>query len=105
PVVAGEESTVKQIWLYTWLTVPCTLYLIYPFGNLGIDYGAIAFYLNCLFLRKTWQLRQNPRDKQLARSLFKYSILYMMLLCTAMVVDTLPITHNIIAALPINLYW
>ncbi|MGK7936473.1 MAG: heme o synthase [Xenococcaceae cyanobacterium] len=104
PVVAGEESTVKQIWLYTWLTVPCTLFLIYPFGNLGIVYGAIAFYLNFLFIRKTWQLKQNPTDKQLARSLFKYSILYMMLLCTAMVVDTLPITHNIIAALPINLY-
>ncbi len=104
PVVAGEESTVKQIWLYTWLTVPCTLFLIYPFGNLGLVYGAIAFYLNFLFLRKTWQLKQNPTDKQLARSLFKYSILYMMLLCTAMVVDTLPITHNIIAALPINLY-
>ncbi|MDJ0634874.1 MAG: heme o synthase [Xenococcaceae cyanobacterium MO_188.B29] len=104
PVVAGEESTVKQIWLYTWLTVPCTLFLIYPFGNLGLVYGAIAFYLNFLFLGKTWQLKQNPTDKQLARSLFKYSILYMMLLCTAMVVDTLPITHNIIAALPINLY-
>ena len=103
PVVAGEESTVKQIWLYTWLTVPCTLFLIYPFGNLGLVYGAIAFYLNFLFLRKTWQLKQNPTDKQLARSLFKYSILYMMLLCTAMVVDTLPITHNIIAALPVTL--
>ena len=104
PVVAGEESTVKQIWLYTWLTVPCTLFLIYPFGTLGIVYGAIAFYLNFLFLRKTWQLKQNPTDKQLARSLFKYSILYMMLLCTAMVVDTLPLTHNIIAAIPNNLY-
>ena len=99
PVLAGEESTAKQIWIYTWLTVPFSLLLIYPFGTLGIVYSASAFYLNFLFLRKAWQLKQAPTDKQLARSMFKYSILYMMLLCTAMVVDSLPTTHNLVAAM------
>ncbi len=98
PVIVGEESTVKQIWIYTWLTIPFTLLLIYPCGSLGIIYGAIATYLNFIFLRKAWQLKQAPTDKQLARSLFKYSILYMMLLCTAMVIDSLPITHHLVAA-------
>ena len=98
PVIAGEESTVKQIWIYTWLTIPFTLLLIYPCGSLGIIYAAIAIYLNFIFLRKAWQLKQAPTDKQLARSLFKYSILYMMLLCTAMVIDSLPITHHLVAA-------
>lgn len=99
PVVEGEELTVDQIWLYTWLVVPCTLLLIYPVGSLGIVYGAIALLLGVLFLRKAWQLKQVPTNKQLARSLFKYSILYMMLLCTGMVLDSLPITHQAIAVI------
>ena len=97
PVIVGEELTAKQIWLYTLLTVPFSLLLIYPLGTLGIVYAAIAAYLNYVFLRKAWQLKQAPTDKQLARSLFKYSILYMMLLCTAMVIDSLPVTHNLVA--------
>lgn len=96
PVIEGEESTVKQIWIYSWLSAIASLLLLYPWGSLGIIYGAIAIYLNILFLHKAWQLKQAPTDKQLARSLFKYSILYMMLLCTAMVIDSLPITHHLV---------
>lgn len=97
PVVAGEGATVKQIWIYSWLVIPCTLLLIYPLGNLSVFYGAIALYLGYVFLRKAWQLKQAPADKQLARSMFKYSIFYMMLLCLAMVIDSLPLTHNLLA--------
>jgi heme o synthase len=89
PVVAGETVTAQQIWLYSLLTVPCSLLLIYPLGTLGIIYIAIALILGYYLLQKSWQLKQNPTDKQLARGLFKYSIAYMMLLCVAMVVDRL----------------
>ncbi len=89
PVVAGEKCTVNQIWLYTLLTVPYTLLLVYPLEASGIVYGIIALFLGGIFLRKVWQLKQEPSNKELARSLFKYSILYMMLLCTGMVVDSL----------------
>jgi protoheme IX farnesyltransferase len=99
PVVEGEETTVKQIWLYTLLVIPCSLLLIYPLGNLGLIYGAIALYLGYVFLRKAWELKQAPADKQLARSMFKYSIFYMMLLCVAMIVDSLHITHNLYVAI------
>ncbi|GAB4531205.1 MAG: heme o synthase [Pleurocapsa sp.] len=99
PVVAGEETTVKQIWLYTLLVIPCSLLLIYPLGNSGLVYGAIALYLGYVFLRKAWQLKQAPTDKQLARSMFKYSIFYMMLLCVAMIIDSLPITHSLYVAI------
>ena len=34
PVVKGEETTVQQIWIYTWLVVPCSLLLMYPPGKL-----------------------------------------------------------------------
>jgi protoheme IX farnesyltransferase len=48
------------------------------------------------FIAKAWELRQTPDDKMKARSVFKYSILYMMLLCTGIVLDSLPFTHNLV---------
>jgi heme o synthase len=104
PVVAGEVETVKQIWIYTLLLIPVSLLLIYPLGISGITYGLFALSLGGVFLYKAWQLRQQPEDKQLARSLFKYSILYMMLLCTGIVLDTLPVTHNSIALLSSTIF-
>jgi protoheme IX farnesyltransferase len=99
PVVAGEASTTRQIWIYTLLVVPTSLLLIYPLGASGVVYGAIALVLGGIFLKKAWQLLHAPTDKQVARSMFKYSILYMMLLCTGMVIDSLPITHTLTTAL------
>ena len=95
PVVKGEEATVKQIWIYSLLVVPCSLLLMYPIGNLSILYGAIATYLGAKFLYKAWELKQDPTSNQLAKGMFKYSIFYMMLLCVAMIVDTLPVTHSL----------
>jgi heme o synthase len=89
PVVEGEETTVKQIWIYTLLLVPFTLLLIYPLGSTGIIYGVFALGLGGVFIHKAWKLKQSFKDKQLARSMFKYSILYMMLLCTGIVIDSL----------------
>tara|TARA_Y100000991_G_C21933324_1_gene331835 strand:- start:495 stop:1256 length:762 start_codon:yes stop_codon:yes gene_type:complete len=103
PVVEGEESTVHQIWLYTLLVIPCTFLLIYSTETLGFLYGMSALILGVMFAQKTWLLKQNPLDKSLARSLFKFSILYLMLLCAAMVVDSLPITHKVITILGNNL--
>jgi heme o synthase len=95
PVVEGEEATVKQIWVYSLILVPCSLLLMYPIGNLGIIYGAIALYLGAKFLYKAWELKQDPTSNQLAKGMFKYSIFYMMLLCVGMIVDTLPVTHRL----------
>ncbi|NES73406.1 MAG: UbiA family prenyltransferase, partial [Okeania sp. SIO2D1] len=103
PVVVGEELTVEQIWLYTWLVVPTTFLLVYPLGVSGLVYGVIAAVLAYILIRKTWQLKQSPTDKQLAKSLFKYSILYLMLLCMAMIVDTIPVIHQFDTALIANL--
>jgi protoheme IX farnesyltransferase len=97
PVIAGEEATVKQMWIYTLITVPFSFLLVYPLQACGWVYAAIAICLGYIFIVKTWQLLQRPFDKDLARSLFKYSILYLMLLCTGMVVDSLPITERMVA--------
>ncbi len=98
PVIEGDEITARQIWLYTLLTLPVTLLLVYPLHATGVVYGGIAVLLGAIFLKKAWQLLQAPADRTVARSLFKYSILYLMLLCAGMVVDTLPVTHHLTAA-------
>ncbi|MCS6812512.1 MAG: heme o synthase [Cyanobacteria bacterium] len=95
PVVEGEESTARQIWLYTVLLIPITMVLVYPLGVLGAVYGAIALALGIWFAIKAWMLRQSPKDLGLARSLFKSSILYLMLLCAGMVLDCSPLAHQL----------
>ncbi len=99
PVVAGEAVTGQQILIYTLIVVPCTFLLIYPLGVSGLVYGAIAALLGGLFIQKAWQLCQNPSDKTLAKSTFKFSILYMMLLCAGIVIDSLPLTRQLVASL------
>lgn len=103
PVVAGNVTTTRQIWLYTLIMIPATFLLVYPLHVSGVIYAGIALVLGSIFVKKAWALLQNPDDKQIARSLFLYSILYMMLLCAGMVVDSLPITHHLIAAVAENL--
>ncbi len=97
PVVAGSRATVQQIWLYTLVTAAATLLLVYPLQVSGIVYGAIALSLGSVFIYKAWQLLHNPDDRSVAKGLFLYSISYMMLLCLGMVIDSLPITHHVIA--------
>ncbi|MGL5079961.1 MAG: heme o synthase [Microcoleaceae cyanobacterium] len=99
PVIAGNEPTAKQIWGYTLILVPTTLLMVYPLHASGVVYAGIALLLGTIFVKKAWQLLQSPEDKQVARSLFKYSILYMMLLCAGMVVDSLPVTQRMASTL------
>lgn len=84
PVVVGDAPTAKQIWIYTLILIPATLLLTYPLHVTGVVYAAIALLLGAIFIRKAWALLQAPSDIQQARSVFKYSIFYMMLLCAGM---------------------
>lgn len=96
PVVAGETVTARQIFAYTLALLPVTLLLIYPLGILGVIYGVTAVVLWSLFIHKAWLVLEAPTDRQRARSLFFYSILYMMLLSASMGIDSLPITHTLV---------
>lgn len=99
PVVEGARSTAWQIFYYTLLLLPVTLLLVYPCGVSGALYGAIALVLGLGFIQKALQLIQTPEDKSVARSVFKFSILYMMLLCLGMTLDQLPFVQNAMAIL------
>lgn len=103
PVVKGEATTAMQIWIYTLLLLPVSLLLVYPINVMGSVYAAVAVMLGGVFIAKAWSLLQDPFDLQLARSVFKYSILYMMLLCAGMAIDSLPVTHALTHTLSDNL--
>ncbi|MGA7934754.1 MAG: heme o synthase [Kovacikia sp.] len=94
PVVEGNEPTARQIFFYTLALIPATLLLVYPLHVMGSIYAGIALLLGGVFVQKAWQLMKAPSDLQVARSVFKYSILYLMLLCAGMALDSLPMTHQ-----------
>ena len=52
PVVAGNEATTKQIWLYTLVLIPSTFLLIYPLNVSGIVYGALVGVFSKYLLSK-----------------------------------------------------
>ena len=99
PVVVGDEETATQIWRYTLLLVPLSLLMVCPPEACNWLYGILALVLGGLFLQKAYALKQCPSDRDLARSTFKFSILYMMLLSFGMVLDSLPTTHHVLQAL------
>lgn len=103
PVIVGDESTARQIWYYTLVLVPLTLMMTYPLEATGPLYAACAVFLGAIFMQKAWALLKQPSDRDLAKGLFKYSILYMMLLSAGMVVDSLPVTHSAMAYVSGNL--
>ena len=86
PVVAGEEETRRQVFLYTILLSAVTLLLV-PFGMSWI-YLAGATALGGYFLFLAWKLLTNP-SKAIARRTFFYSIWYLAGLFAVMVSDRL----------------
>jgi protoheme IX farnesyltransferase len=103
PVVVGNEPTARQIFYYTLILLPVSLLLVYPLHVMGAVYCGIALLLGGVFVQKAWQLMQAPSDLQVARSVFKYSILYLMLLCAGMGLDSLPFTHEFVSVVAGNL--
>lgn len=103
PVIVGDKATAKQIWLYTLVMIPTSLLLVYPLGVAGALYLGMALWLGWGFVTRAWSLLQTPSDRDQAKSLFKYSILYMMLLSFGLVLDSLPITRQLTHAVGHNL--
>jgi protoheme IX farnesyltransferase len=86
PVVAGEEETRRQVFLYTILLAAVSLLLV-PFG-MGWIYFAGALVLGGYFLYLAWALLRQPSKAQ-ARKTFFYSIWYLAALFAVMVSDRL----------------
>lgn len=85
PNVAGEERTKREIIYYTILLVAASL-LLYPLHVMGALYTAAAAVLGAIFLYdtiRTWK----DAGTLWARRTFKFSLLYLALMCLVMVID------------------
>ena len=87
PVVSGESETRRQILIYTVVLVFSTLLLV-PVGSMGRVYGLSAAVLGGLFVALAMRLWRQ-RTPTAAMRVFGYSIVYLALLFTVMVVDRL----------------
>lgn len=85
PVVSGEAVTRKQILLYSIVLVGSTL-LLYRVGPMGVIYAISALLLGGIFLVLAVEVWRSPRPGAAVR-LFGYSVIYLALLFSAMVVD------------------
>ena len=90
PVVAGRAETKRQILLYSVLLAPVSL-LPWTLGFAGAIYGAAAAVLGAIMIFLSWQVRRsNDRERQPARRLFVFSILYLVLLFGALLMNAVP---------------
>lgn len=85
PVIHGERATVIQISLYTLLTAIVSLVPLF-LGRSGVAYMLTAVVLNAVLFVRTFQLFQTPEKPQ-ARSLFKFSMVYLAVLFLMIAVD------------------
>ena len=87
PVIAGRAATTRQILIYSGLLVLASE-LPWVMGFAGAPYGAIAAICGAVFLLLAGQLnRSSEADRRAAQRLFLFSIAYLFVLFTALLVD------------------
>ena len=85
PVVKGDKATVVQIGVYTLLTAVVTVMPLLQ-GQVGWVYLIGASVLNLGLIAQSVQLMRYT-DRPHARSLFKFSMVYLALLFVAAALD------------------
>jgi protoheme IX farnesyltransferase len=85
PNVYGTARTKREILYYSILMVAMSLAL-YPLHVMGPLFFGAAAVLGAIFLRDAWRLLGDA-TKRTPRALFKYSLVYLALMCLAMVAD------------------
>ncbi len=85
PVVRGEDETRRQIVYYTLQMISVTVF-VFTFGLSGLFYLGAALILGGVFLYLAARLWHDATTRA-ARILFHFSMLYLWLLCAALVLD------------------
>src|SRR6266699_1017393 len=94
PVVAGRAETKRHILLYSVLLALVSL-LPWALGFAGAIYGAAAAMLGAIMIFLSWQVRRsNDKEKQPARRLFVFSMLYLVLLFGVLLMNAAPYAQS-----------
>ncbi|MFZ0408621.1 MAG: heme o synthase [Cyanobium sp.] len=90
PVVRGVVLTAREIGRYTWVTIALSLLglLVVPSG--GWLYGLLVLPFNGRLLQLSQRLSLEPEDPRMARSLFRWSILYLFGICLLLLLARTP---------------
>ena len=90
PVVAGVESTRRQVFLYT-LPMAAAAVAPWPLGLTGSAYGIVSVVLSAVFLVLAARVVANratePAGMGPEKKLFAYSVFYLFALFTALIAD------------------
>jgi heme o synthase len=86
PNVSGRERTKREIIYYAILMVAASL-VLYPLHVMGAFYFAAASLLGAIFLLDAVRAWREQAGTLQARKLFRYSLLYLALMCVVMVID------------------
>ena len=90
PVVAGVESTRRQVFLYS-LPMAAAAVAPWPLGLTGPAYGIVAAVLSAVFVVLAARVFANratePAQMGAEKKLFAYSVFYLFALFTALVAD------------------
>lgn len=94
PVVRGARATRRQIFAYTALLAAASV-LPAALSEAGVIYGAAAATLGAGFMLHAWRVLRDPQDAQgvsltadkPAKAAFRYSLAYLAVLFTALVID------------------
>jgi heme o synthase len=91
PVVAGRPATKRQIMAYSLLLAPLGV-MPAVLGTAGIVYGAVAAAMGVCFLLLAGAVLRSPDEggDRPARQLFGFSILYLFVLFTLLILDRAP---------------
>ncbi len=86
PNVYGRERTKREIIYYSLVLVAASLAL-YPLHVMGALYFGAAAVLGGLFILDAWRTWREQAGTYEARKLFRYSLVYLALMCAVMVID------------------
>ncbi len=87
PVISGPKATSLQMLIYSLLLLPVTLLpLALAPDILGWPYAIAAIILNIRFINYAWLVYRECDDK-ISRKMFGFSIIYLMLIFAAMLLD------------------
>ena len=90
PVVKGTAATARGISVYAAATVLLSLLGVWALPSGGLLYGLLLLPFNARLIQMAWRLHQDPDDQLRARSLFRWSILYLFGICLLLLLARLP---------------
>ena len=91
PNVYGEQRTKREIVYYSLILVAASLAL-YPLHVMGVFYFAAAAVLGGVFVADAIRTWRESDGTGAARRLFRFSLLYLALMCAVMVIDRIVVS-------------